>query len=82
MNVKEERCDLTDLLMGQCAHCQGHHDPVVEATKPRQYPVDTERSPITFAAFPSECPTCGELIHVGDVITRIGAFWVCTECGA
>lgn len=81
-----ERCDLTELLVDQCAHCLGHTNPIVEAAQPRHYAVDVENPPTTTAVFPSRCPDCNEPIRVGDQITLTGGTggssgsWVCEGC--
>ncbi|HEY9474349.1 MAG TPA: hypothetical protein VIS06_10920 [Mycobacteriales bacterium] len=65
-----ERCDWTDLLVDQCAHCRP--DPpqpaadVVEATAQAQ--------------FNSRCPVCENWIWPGDPIALVDGVWVCEEC--
>jgi hypothetical protein len=57
-----DRCDITDLLVDQCAHCRKLPDPVPPA---RAGP------PIT-AAWPGRCANCKRPFDAGDRIRRLG----------
>lgn len=85
--MTDERCERTELLVDQCAHCRGHADPEADALaaeSPRRYAVDVETPRTTIAQYPGWCPQCSERIHPGDVITLRGSTdaraWCCTEC--
>jgi len=87
MTAADERCERTDLIKTQCAHCLGHTDPVADALAaeaPRHYAVDLETPRTTVAQYPGRCPQCAEAIHPGDTITLRGPVdaraWCCTEC--
>lgn len=65
------RCDLTDLLVEQCAHCQGHGQPT--------------RSSVVFtmtARRDGRCGSCDGRIVEG--VTTIGKTddgdWICSVC--
>lgn len=81
--MTDERCERTELLVDQCAHCRGHADPAAEALAAERLdrhaedPEDAIRIPARFAG---RCPSCGEHIHPGDTIVRRAEAWCCTEC--
>lgn len=66
------RCDLTDLLVDQCAHCRKHDldfDPAaldegIELVDRDQ----SEYGPPFPAQYPGRCTDCGQRIHEGDTI--------------
>lgn len=87
--MTEPRCELTELLVEQCAHCRGHHGPSTDTTaEPRRYAADVDNQPVTSAVFRSRCPECGEMINPDDPITLVGGaggcagYWVCAECAS
>lgn len=61
-----ERCELTELLVDQCAHCRGVDD--LPALPPKW------SGPLTWipAQFPGRCSGCGEPINPGDWIISDG----------
>jgi hypothetical protein len=69
-----ERCDMTDLLKDQCAHCK---------PKPPTPPRDTsDYGPWFNARFDGDCDDCGASIYEGDEIRSDGAEgWLCERCG-
>jgi hypothetical protein len=76
VTVPEERCENTDLLVRECAHC-----------KPRASlpPRDTSLFGRWFeAGHDSDCDgECGGEIEAGDMIRSDGeGGWLCTSCGA
>lgn len=88
--MTDERCERTDLIKTQCAHCLGHADPVADALefehlRLARYAPDDERSVVISAKFPGSCTDCGEEIRVDDQITVVGGGgsprrWVCAGC--
>lgn len=56
------RCELTELLVTDCAHCRGITE---ETLKPPKW--SGPSSPIP-AAYPGRCSGCGERITPGDLI--------------
>jgi hypothetical protein len=77
MTTTVERCELTDLIVGQCAHCCGHVLDVdaggdLETTGPR-----------FTARYGGTCASCKEPFEAG--VTRIQALadqvgYACEEC--
>jgi len=67
-----DRCDLTDLLVDQCA-CQTHRgEPAPDAGI---------RSGGVVAKFPGICSGCGDRIAIGDLITAVDSGgWVHAIC--
>ncbi|MEA5366061.1 hypothetical protein VA596_41495 [Amycolatopsis sp., V23-08] len=87
--MTDERCERTELLVDQCAHCLGHQDPAADALaagSPRHYAVDIETPRTTIARYPGRCAFCGEQIDPGDLITAVAApgqsrqTWACAGC--
>jgi hypothetical protein len=67
-----ERCDLSDLPVGQCA-CR-IHGPKTE--RPEATGVRAQ------ARYPGHCEGCSERIQVGDTIVLDSTgLWICEECG-
>lgn len=56
------RCELTELLVEQCAHCRGLDDP--------ETPDVVKSRPFT-AAYSGDCHWCGRRYSEGDRIRRI-----------
>lgn len=81
-----DRCDLTELLTTQCAHCLGHPDPVPAVEpEPHRYAPNIDTPHTTIAMFRSRCPQCNETINPGEEITLVGgveaaAYWACSGC--
>lgn len=72
----EERCEISDLPKGQCAHC-----------RPRPQPDQAARArygPWTEARFTGECAgPCGGEIRPGEMIRSDGeGGWLCQRCGS
>lgn len=60
--MADERCELSDLLVSQCAHCLGHKlEGLVICRAGYPFP----------AAYPGRCALCLGPIEEGDQITRI-----------
>jgi hypothetical protein len=72
-----ERCDFSDLLADQCAHCTGAEKRLAqEAAEPG------ERGPWIAARYPGMCSGCWEAIKPVDPIRADGdGCWLCGECG-
>lgn len=66
--ISEQRCDLTELLVSQCAHCQGARS--VEEQAADESRAIAHRPGWIEAQYPGECYRCGEPIAVGDLIHR------------
>jgi hypothetical protein len=62
------RCELTDLLVEQCAHCRPV-EPKPEKVGPR-----------IVAQYNGYCPECGDGIDQGDTIVRTDDGWVHENC--
>lgn len=80
MAVTEERCERTDLLVSQCAHCRPAPPPT---------PRDTSAfGPWFVARFESDCdgdggPQCLGVIEEGEPCRSDGdGGWLCQGCGA
>lgn len=70
------RCDLTDLLVDQCAHCLGHED---QKLNERIGAVRIHQR--MEAKYQGPCALdCGGRIEVGDFIGRTDAGWACPRC--
>ena len=77
------RCDNTDLLVDQCAHCRGLADPEEEARSDRK---DLVTSGLWFdAKWPGKCWACGEWFREGAAIRPVdaghGSGWIADCCG-
>jgi hypothetical protein len=69
------RCERTDLLVEQCAHCRGRVD--VEAIDWSGVVVRQ----VIGARFDGRCALDGRhTIHEGDRIGRVDEGWCCTTC--
>jgi hypothetical protein len=68
--VTEDRCQLSDLPVSQCA-CRIHGKP-----EPRPAPT----GPHIVATYPGLCPRCDYTIEPGDRITRTDDGWQHTDC--
>lgn len=77
-----ERCEITGLIMTQCAHCLGH---TLGETWENQESEDldpgafTKKAPTIESKFPSKCPACGDLIKKGDWIRLLNIGWCCEK---
>jgi PHP family Zn ribbon phosphoesterase len=60
-----KRCEKTDLLETDCAHCRNSYKEV-ERTRT--------------ADFRSACTSCGGTINPKDQIGRVEGVWVCSSC--
>lgn len=83
----EERCDRTELIKTQCAHCLGHTEPVVAEVEVDGRGYDDDAPALTVEAqYFGRCPACDETIRPGDLITKVGGVsnsapqWVCAGC--
>lgn len=67
--VDEPRCDITDLIKSQCAHCLGHTGVDEEVTQHRQRLAESDQHPKWFPAqWPGVCEHCGERFEAGTPI--------------
>lgn len=65
-----DRCDVTDLLTEQCAHCRGLPDLPTDHPEPRHGdPAGYTEGPIV-ARYPGWCGQCGKRVHPGTRIVR------------
>lgn len=60
----EQRCEKSDLLVTDCAHCRNKFK-------------DVER--LKTAEYRSTC-SCGAAINIGDRIGLLDGVWVCPNC--
>lgn len=65
------RCDLTDLLVDQCAHCQGHTDTAPEKAERTGLPIP--------ARYPGACTHCGQPFAEGDPIAYTAEGWALAD---
>lgn len=78
--MADTRCEVTDLLTGECAHCRRIPDPGQEP--------EARRARVTITAgYPGKCADCGDGFEAGATITvdPDGHGWVadcCTVGGA
>lgn len=71
--MADQRCELTELLVDQCAHCRPTQPPATD---------DRDLGPWTTAHYDGECPDCGDPITPGDTIRSDGdGDWLCERCG-
>lgn len=70
------RCDLTDLLTADCAHCRAPQPP----GRHRQTPAP--RTGWFEARYPGQCRSCGEWFTAGALIARDDdtGGWICEDC--
>lgn len=72
--VRPARCELTELLVDQCAHCRPA--PVPEPSEATSY------GPWILAVYGGECADCDDQIWPGDAIRSDGeGGWLCETCG-
>jgi hypothetical protein len=67
--MDEERCELTELLVGQCAHCLKHKSIEEQA---KAHPAALAGDPRWFPAqYPGACGHCGEPFTPGMLIRSL-----------
>lgn len=66
-----ERCERTELLVDQCAHCRGVTEPV---------PARTPYGPRFTAQWPGFCSCCGDEFASGEKIRADGCGGYLAEC--
>lgn len=78
-----QRCDLTDLLVDQCAHCKKQLSVEEEVAAERSQRAADVTGWIE-AQYPGACCRCGERIAIGDLITLSSPYrsvgWIGTCC--
>jgi len=70
--VSEPRCERSELLVSQCAHCKG-----LDKAETFEYVVEQKM----LAKYPGACSACGDRVIPGE--TTIGLSedgWVCEGC--
>jgi hypothetical protein len=72
-----ERCERTDLLVTDCAHCRGLPD-LPTGPEPTLRP-DGGGAVTIAARYGGYCHECGRSIRIGDSITSVDDGWV-GEC--
>lgn len=85
MTEAEIRCELTDLIQSQCAHCLGLqpeplHGSHAELPGQRTLFGGGVIYAGVPASFESWCPVCHDDIELGNLISKIEAGWVHVEC--
>lgn len=66
--AEPDRCQLTDLLVDQCAHCTGAQS--IEDQVAAEHAALAGQPGWIEAQYPGACCRCGEPIAVGDLIRR------------
>jgi hypothetical protein len=66
-----ERCERTELLVDQCAHCRGVTEPA---------PARTVLGPWFPAGYPGWCSGCGQVFGQGDMIRADGCGEYLADC--
>ncbi len=87
MSVTEERCERSDLLVSQCAHCQGHEPTTGTVTAEilrgasARAPIRLGRATAVRAQYPGRCAAdARHRIEEDDWIYSSDAGWLCREC--
>lgn len=76
------RCDLTDLLVESCGHCNGAEERARQAEAGSSRQESADLGPWFEARYPGECVACGTGIVPGDTIRANGRYgYLCSECG-
>jgi len=75
----EPRCDLTELLVADCAHCRGLKSPDEQAASERRRLIASGRW--IPAQYPGTCEQCGERFEVGAAIRMFPDGWRADCCG-
>jgi hypothetical protein len=70
-----DRCEITELLRDQCAHCRPKPEPSLFAL-----PSDSDVGPAIRSAYDGWCHACSESIDSGDMIRRTHDGWVHEDC--
>lgn len=85
--ITEDRCELSDLLISQCAHCRGHHDPIADLLAAETIAGLTGEGLVTGTAKQGRsCPSCRAWIDVGDMVALDrgedgrAKRWICGGC--
>lgn len=74
-----DRCDLTELLVTDCAHCRRLPELDVREPEPRHQP-DGYGGPTVIAEYGGRCVDCGEPVRPGEPITLTEDGWVGQCC--
>lgn len=77
--VRPKRCDKTELLVTECAHCLGQTADWDKLEEELDSGASTKRAPTIESNFPSRCPGCGERIQTGDMIRLLNIGWCCSK---
>lgn len=80
--MAEARCERTDLLVSQCAHCQGHDIRGFDLLGDRSRTDGTRTSAPFQARYRSGCGCCVDPIEVGDDIVMWGGAATHAQCAA
>jgi hypothetical protein len=76
------RCEITDLLVESCAHCNGAEERA-KAQEQAGEAVPSVPGPWFTARYEGRCVDCGEDIVPGDTIRSDGSSrYLCADCGA
>lgn len=74
----DRRCEMTDLLVESCGHCNGAEERAKEAGQEEAAGL----GPPFAAQYDGECIACGAGIRPGDTIRANGRYgYLCGECG-
>lgn len=75
LNTKPVRCEITDLLERECAHCLGIPDAAARTTA--TYAADARRYT---AVWPGKCASCGDGFDAGDHLYGVAGAWLGPCC--
>lgn len=70
--MTDTRCELTELLADQCAHCRPAPKPLTVAAELIQHRFTAE--------YAGHCQVCDGPIEPGDHIGRLDAGYACPDC--
>lgn len=82
--MSEARCDKTDLLVTDCAHCRGNDRTIEE-----QFTAEAALRKAAYEAapgwiisrYPGDCAECGERFEAGEMIYKLlDVGWISTCC--
>lgn len=78
--VDEQRCSITELRVGECAHCRKLPDPEPLVDDEFELP-DRSPGPLFEAMYRGRCAGCESRFEVGDLIRRRDSGdYECEDC--
>lgn len=76
MTTTDERCDKTDLLKAQCAHCRPSVAPTIESSRLTDFGqllAESQMGKWFFASYDGVCSICGDDFEKDDYIRADGS---------